>query len=150
MLRAKPRVTAASVFRQLLNSLIVSVAVTIVELALSCSAAYALSRFRFPGRDGSLRLFLFAQMFPGGDDDSALCRARKTAPAKPSGRAGSLLCDDGDSVLRVHARGYFDGLPQELEEAGFLDGGSRFDAFYRVVLPLARPSPSPSLRCSAF
>ena len=52
-------------FRQLVNSLVVSAAVTVVGVSLSCSAAYALSRFRFPGRDGSLRLFLFAQMFPG-------------------------------------------------------------------------------------
>jgi ABC-type maltose transport system permease subunit len=44
---------------------LVSAAVTVVGVTLSCSAAYALSRFRFPGRDGSLRLFLFAQMFPG-------------------------------------------------------------------------------------
>src|SRR5262249_27041020 len=51
--------------RQLANSLIVSAAVTVVGVLLSCSAAYALSRFRFPGREGSLRAFLFSQMFPG-------------------------------------------------------------------------------------
>jgi arabinogalactan oligomer/maltooligosaccharide transport system permease protein len=37
-------------------------------------------------------------------------------------------------------KGYFDTLPQELEEAVLLDGGTRFDAFYRVALPLARPA----------
>src|SRR5579883_1406115 len=43
--------------RQLANSLIVAAAVTAVGLALSTSAAYALSRFRFPGRAASLRAF---------------------------------------------------------------------------------------------
>ena len=50
--------------RQLLNSVVVSAAVTVVGVAFSCSAAYALSRFRFPGRRTSLRVFLFAQVLP--------------------------------------------------------------------------------------
>ena len=37
-------------------------------------------------------------------------------------------------------KGYFDTLPRELEEAVLLDGGTRFDAFWRVALPLARPA----------
>jgi arabinogalactan oligomer/maltooligosaccharide transport system permease protein len=37
-------------------------------------------------------------------------------------------------------KGYFDTLPRDLEEAVLLDGGTRFDAFWRVALPLARPA----------
>src|SRR5437867_4368729 len=37
-------------------------------------------------------------------------------------------------------KGYFDSLPRELEEAVLLDGGTRFTAFWRVALPLARPA----------
>src|SRR5262249_15771334 len=37
-------------------------------------------------------------------------------------------------------KGYFDSLPRELEEAVLLDGGTRFDAFFRVALPLSRPA----------
>src|SRR5262249_26297364 len=51
--------------RQLFNSIVVSVLVTLLGVALACSAGYALSRFRFAGRDLSLRGFLLSQMFPG-------------------------------------------------------------------------------------
>jgi arabinogalactan oligomer/maltooligosaccharide transport system permease protein len=37
-------------------------------------------------------------------------------------------------------KGYFDSLPRELEEAVLLDGGTRADAFFRVILPLSRPA----------
>src|SRR5262249_41203675 len=37
-------------------------------------------------------------------------------------------------------KGYFDTLPRELEEAVLLDGGTHWDAFFRVALPLARPA----------
>ncbi len=47
------------------NALLVSATVTAIGVALACTAGYALSRFRFAGRELSLRSFLFSQMFPG-------------------------------------------------------------------------------------
>lgn len=128
-------------FRQLLNSLIVSAAVTVVGVALSCSAAYALSRFRFPGRDSSLRLFLFAQMFPGVVTTIPLYVVLEKLHLL-NHLGGLVLCYATTAIpfCVFMLKGYFDGLPTELEEAVLLDGGSRFDAFYRVVLPLARPA----------
>ncbi len=128
-------------FRQLLNSLVVSAAVTVVGVALSCSAAYALSRFRFPGRDSSLRLFLFAQMFPGVVTTIPLYVVLEKLHLL-NHLGGLVLCYATTAIpfCVFMLKGYFDGLPTELEEAVLLDGGSRFDAFYRVVLPLARPA----------
>ena len=127
-------------FRQLVNSLVVSAAVTVVGVSLSCSAAYALSRFRFPGRDGSLRLFLFAQMFPGVVTTIPLYVVLEKLHLL-NHLGGLVLCYATTAIpfCVFMLKGYFDGLPQELEEAVLLDGGSRFDAFYRVVLPLALP-----------
>jgi len=128
-------------FRQLGNSLLVSAAVTVVGVTLSCSAAYALSRFRFPGRDGSLRLFLLAQMFPGVVTTIPLYVVLEKLHLL-NHLGGLVLCYATTAIpfCVFMLKGYFDGLPQELEEAVLLDGGSRFDAFYRVVLPLARPA----------
>ena len=50
--------------RHTLNSLVVALLTTVVGVALSCTAAYALSRFRFPGRKTGLTMFLVVQMFP--------------------------------------------------------------------------------------
>lgn len=127
--------------RQLANSIVVAAAATAVGVALACSAAYALSRFRFPGRRTSLRGFLVSQMFPGVVTSIPLYVLLD--------RLGLLNHMLG--LVLVYAttaipfcvfmlKGYFDSLPRELEEAVLLDGGTRFDAFWRVALPLARPA----------
>lgn len=128
-------------FRQLLNSVIVSAAVTVVGVALSCSAAYALSRFRFPGRNTSLRMFLFAQMFPGVVTTIPLYVVLEKLHLL-NRLGGLVLCYTTTAIpfCVFMLKGFFDSLPKELEEAVLLDGGSRFDAFYRVALPLARPA----------
>ena len=127
--------------RQLANSIVVAAAATAVGVALACTAAYALSRFRFPGRRTSLRAFLVSQMFPGVVTSIPLYVLLD--------RLGLLNRMLG--LVLVYAttaipfcvfmlKGYFDTLPRELEEAVLLDGGTRFDAFRRVALPLARPA----------
>jgi arabinogalactan oligomer / maltooligosaccharide transport system permease protein len=127
--------------RQLANSIVVAAAVTLLGVALACSAGYALSRFRFTGRDLSLRGFLLSQMFPG---------VVTTIPLYVLLDRLGLLNRLGGLVL-VYAttaipfcvfmlKGYFDTLPRELEEAVLLDGGTRWDAFFRVALPLSRPA----------
>jgi arabinogalactan oligomer / maltooligosaccharide transport system permease protein len=127
--------------RQLANSVIVSLAVTVVGVSLACSAAYALSRFRFPGRSTSLKAFLLSQMFPGVVTSIPLYVLLDRL-----GLLNHLL-----GLVLVYSttalpfcvfmlKAYFDTLPRELEEAVLLDGGTRFDAFIRVALPLARPA----------
>ena len=51
--------------RWLLNSIVVSLLTTLLGVMLASTAAYAFSRFRFPGRRTGLMMFLVAQMFPG-------------------------------------------------------------------------------------
>ena len=51
--------------RWLLNSVVVSLMTTVLGVFLACTAAYAFSRFRFPGRNQGMLLFLVSQMFPG-------------------------------------------------------------------------------------
>ncbi|MCS6911803.1 MAG: sugar ABC transporter permease [Myxococcales bacterium] len=127
--------------RQALNSLIVASAVTVVGVALSCSAAYALSRFRFPGREASLRAFLFSQMFPGVVTTIPLYVVLEKLHLL-NHLGGLVLCYATTAIpfCVFMLKGAFDSLPVELEEAVLLDGGTRFDAFWRVALPLARPA----------
>lgn len=127
--------------RQLWNSVVVSAAVTVVGVAFSCSAAYALSRFRFPGRRTSLRVFLFAQMFPGVVTTIPLYIILKKLHLLDH-LGGLVLCYATTAIpfCVFMLKGFFDSLPRELEEAVMLDGGTRFDAFFRVALPLCRPA----------
>ena len=127
--------------RQLLNSVIVASVVTVFGLILSTSAAYALSRFRFTGRTLSLRAFLLSQMFPGVVTLIPLYVLLNQLHLL-NRLAGLILVYATTSVpfCVFMLKGYFDTLPKELEEAVLLDGGTRFTAFYKVALPLARPA----------
>ncbi|HWE30171.1 MAG TPA: sugar ABC transporter permease [Polyangia bacterium] len=127
--------------RQLLNSLVVALSVTVVGVALACSAAYALSRFTFPGRQTTLRAFLFSQMFPGVVTLIPLYVLFDHL--RLLNRLSGLVLVYATTAIPFCVfmlKGYFDSLPRELEEAVLLDGGTRFDAFWRVALPLSRPA----------
>jgi arabinogalactan oligomer/maltooligosaccharide transport system permease protein len=123
-----------------LNSLIVAGLTTLVGIALACTAAYALSRFRFAGRRFGLATFLAVQMFPG-----TLLLMPLYVILHNLGLLNSLF-----GLVLVYAttaipfcvwtlKGYFDTLPKELEEAARLDGASTWTIFFKIMLPLARP-----------
>jgi len=127
--------------RQLLNSLVISVATSVVGLSLSTTAAYALSRWNFPGREQGMGAFLVTQMFPG------------VVMAIPLYLLLDLfgLLDSLTGLVLVYAttsvpfsvwtlKGYFDTIPVALEEAATIDGASRWMTFTQIVLPLARPA----------
>ncbi len=127
--------------RQLFNSLVVSGATTIVGLALAVTAAHALSRFRFPGKEPGMQVLLITQMFPG---------TLMLVPLYSILQKAGLL-DTLTGLVLVYApaslpfciwmlKGYFDTLPRELEEAAIMDGASPFQIFWKIVLPLARPA----------
>lgn len=127
--------------RQLLASIVVSAATTLVGLSLAVTAAYALSRFRFPGKQSGMQLLLVTQMFPG---------TLMLVPLYSILQALGLIDTWGGLVL-VYAttslpfcvwmlKGYFDTIPKELEEAAIMDGASPGQVFVKIVLPLARPA----------
>ncbi|HET6612594.1 MAG TPA: ABC transporter permease subunit [Kofleriaceae bacterium] len=126
--------------RNALNSAVVAVAATVIGLALATSAAYALSRFRFRGRDVSLGSFVVVQMFP-----ATLLLMPLYVLLNRLGLLGSLF-----GLVLVYAttaipfcvwtlKGYFDSLPVAIEDAARIDGASAWGVFYRIALPLARP-----------
>lgn len=127
--------------RQLLNSLVVSTATAIVGLVLSTTAAYAMSRWRFPGKERAMGAFLLTQMFPAVVMAIPLYLLLDALSLLDS-LAGLVLVYATTSVpfSTWTLKGFFDTIPRELEEAAMLDGASRFTTFRVVILPLARPA----------
>lgn len=127
--------------RQLWNSLVVALLTTLLGVFLASTAAYAFSRFRFPGRKGGMMVFLVVQMFP-----ATLIMIPLYVILDKLGLLDTVL-----GLVLVYSttaipfcvfmlKGYFDTIPRELEEAAWLDGASRFGMFWRVVLPLSKPA----------
>jgi arabinogalactan oligomer/maltooligosaccharide transport system permease protein len=128
--------------RWMLNSVVVSAATTLLGVFLASTAAYAFSRFRFPGRRAGLMSFLVSQMFPGVLMMIPLYIIIVQWLGLGSSYVGLVL------VYTVTAipfcvwmmKGYFDTIPRELEESALIDGASQAMIFVRIVLPLAKPA----------
>ena len=122
------------------NSLIVVTSAVVITLVVAFLAAAAISRFRLRGAAVFLVLILVVQMVPG------------TALIIPMFLLlnNLHLTDNYFGLILVYAattlpftiwvlRGFVRGVPIELEEAGQVDGPSRFGAFVRILLPLVLP-----------
>jgi arabinogalactan oligomer/maltooligosaccharide transport system permease protein len=127
--------------RQLLNSLVVAVSTTLVGLTLAVTAAYAFSRFRFPGREGAMRFLLVTQMFPGVVMAIPLYILLDQLHLLDTLTGLTLVYATTSLPFSIWMlKGYFDTLPRELEEAAAIDGATRLTFFLRVLLPLSRPA----------
>ncbi|MCR4657691.1 MAG: carbohydrate ABC transporter permease [Lachnospiraceae bacterium] len=130
---------AASQFLSALkNSCIVTFSVTIIALLVGLIAAYAFSRFRFRGRNFLLNATLSTQMVPAVAIIIPMYTIMVTL---------NLLDTRWSLVITYMAfvlpyliwllKGYIDGIPTDLDEAALIDGCSRVQSFFLVVLPVA-------------
>ncbi len=128
--------------RWILNSALVALATMVVGVALSCTGAYAFSRFRFPGRRAGMMSFLVSQMFPGVLTLIPLYIIIVQWLGLGSTRLGLVIIYATTSVpFSVWMlKGYFDTIPRELEEAAVIEGAGPGTIFWRIVLPLAKPA----------
>jgi arabinogalactan oligomer / maltooligosaccharide transport system permease protein len=125
-----------------LNSTIVAIFTTLLGVFLSCTAAYAFSRFKFPGRRVGMMSFLVSQMFPGTLMLIPLYIIVVQVLGLGSSRLGLVIVYATTSIpFSVWMlKGYFDTIPKELEEAAIIEGASAGKIFWSVVLPLAKPA----------
>lgn len=133
--------TGTGFFTWLFNSLIITVLTAGVGVALAATAAYALSRYRFPLR-GAMLIFLMAtQMIP-----IIVLLLPLYFMLKKLG-----LLDTHFGVIASYStttlpfcvwllKGYFDTVPRSLEEAAQVDGLTEVGSFWKIVLPLSTPS----------
>jgi arabinogalactan oligomer/maltooligosaccharide transport system permease protein len=128
--------------RWMLNSAIVAIGATVVGVALSCTAAYAFSRFKFPGRRTGMMSFLVSQMFPGTLTLIPLYIIIVQWLGLGSTLIGLVIVYATTSIpFSVWMlKGYFDTIPRELEEAAVMEGAGPGRIFWSIVLPLAKPA----------
>ncbi|MFB9375901.1 sugar ABC transporter permease [Kineococcus gynurae] len=131
--------------RWMLNTLIVCLSVTVVQVFCSALAAYVFSRFRFTGRRGGLLTLLLIQMFPQILASTALFLLfTDLGDIVPSlglnTLAGYVLVLCGFALSQVWLiKGFFDAIPKTLDEAATVDGAGHATIFFRILLPLLQP-----------
>lgn len=130
------------------NSLLVAGGVSVAVTVTAISAAYAFSRFRFPGRKWGLFTFIAVLMLPQVATLAPLfvLLSRIDLPGSEESLRTTLL---GLGVAYIsgalpfaiwNLRGYIDTIPRDLEEAAMIDGAGPNRAFIDVVLPLIVPA----------
>lgn len=133
--------TARNLVPAMWNSLIVALAVVVLNLLVGVPAAYAMAKIRFIGRASSIYFMLTTRVIP----DIAL-----VVPFFLFIRGLGLLDHLGSLVITYLAItipfsvfilvGYFESLPDELDKAARVDGCSRLQTLLRVYVPLAMPA----------
>ena len=131
----------APFFQYFLNSVIISSLTAALSLTFSISAAYAFSRFSFRGSTALLMLVVMSQMLPGSSILIPLFQVIRSLRLLDS-HPGMVLIYTGFAIpfCTWLLNGYFRAIPEELEEAALIDGCSRPQLLFRIVLPLAAPA----------
>jgi arabinogalactan oligomer/maltooligosaccharide transport system permease protein len=123
------------------NTILVCGLTTVFGVICSTTGAYALARFRFAGRQLTLRSLLALQAFPGLLALPAYYLLLNYLNLLNNLPGLVLIYSAGALVFCCwNTKSYLDSLPIELEQAARLDGATPFQAFWRVVLPLAAPA----------
>ncbi len=122
------------------NSMIVSLSTAFIVTLIAAGAGYALSRFHFRGKGLVVFIMLLTQMFP-----LLILIAPIYSVVASLGLLNSLT-----SLIIVYTafnipfatflmQSFFDGIPKDLEEAGMMDGCTRFEALRKIIFPLTLP-----------
>lgn len=126
--------------RLLVNSLIIGIGGTALNLALGLAGGYALARFQFRGRRVFMFGILLIRVIPAPATIIALYLIMVNLKLANS-LLGLIIVE---AVLQLPVtlwllKGTIDAVPIELEEAAWVDGNTRFQAIRRIVLPLVGP-----------
>ncbi len=122
------------------NSAIVCISTGALSVILVASTGYAFSRFRFYGKKYGLMSLLLIQMFPAQMSFIALFYLLYYVHLLNTLQGLVLVFLGGGIPFNAWLfKGYVDGLPRDLEESAYVDGATRFQAFWKVILPLTRP-----------
>ena len=103
--------------------------------------SYTLSRFRFKLRKPLMNAMLVLGMFPGFLTMIVLYQVLKSIGLTGDNAVpGLILVSVASSGMGYYvSKGFLDTLPKSLDEAALVDGATRFQIFYKVILPLCKP-----------
>ena len=128
-------------FRWFINTGIMGVATAAFQTIFILSMSYVLSRLRFKGRKLLMNVMLILGMFPGFLTMILIYKVfvdlgltMQMAPV------GLVIVYCASSAMGYYvSKGFFDTIPKSLDEAARVDGATRFQVFYKVIMPLSKP-----------
>ena len=123
------------------NTLIIGLAVSVIQTFTVFCVSYTLSRMRFNGRKVLMNISLVLGMFPGFVTVIVLYNILSDlGMTGPGAVPGLILVYTASSGMGFHvAKGFFDTISKSLDEAARVDGASRAQVMFKIILPLTKP-----------
>ena len=123
-----------------LNTLIVAVLNCLISTLFVLGTAYALSRFRFKGRNLLMKMNLVIGMFPGFLSMIIMYWVmRDIFHLQGSYWSLVIIYSAGAGAGYYISKGFFDTISKSIDEAAMIDGATRSQIFWQIILPLAKP-----------
>ena len=128
--------------KMLWNTLLIAVASCIISTFIVISVAYTLSRMRFKARKKLMNGAMIVHLFPGFMSMIAVYYIIKMFgwTGGPMLRVAMICIYAGGAGCGYHiAKGFFDTISISLDEAAKIDGASRFQVLWHIIMPLSKP-----------
>ncbi|MCR5106704.1 MAG: carbohydrate ABC transporter permease [Lachnospiraceae bacterium] len=129
-----------NMFKSFFNSFMISIGAMLIAVLLAVPASYAIAKYRFAGRKAMLLGFLVTQMLPVSVLLTPMFIMFRNMNMYNTWGA-AILADAtiGIPFSVLILKNYFASIPQALEEAAYIDGCTRWGAFVRILIPVAKP-----------
>jgi len=125
--------------RWLLNTFIVAVFSCLISTLIILMVSYALSRLRFKSRKMLMNFGLILGMFPGFMSMAAIYNIMEIIGLGKQLFSLVIVYSSGAGLGYQIAKGFFDTIPRSLDEAAKIDGATRNQIFWIIILPLSKP-----------
>ena len=128
-------------FKWFINTALMGVATAVLQTIFVLAMSYVLSRMRFKGRKGLMNFMLILGMFPGFLTLILIYKVFADAGLTMNmAPLGLIIVYCASSAMGYYvSKGFFDTIPKSLDEAARVDGATRFQVFYKVIMPLSKP-----------
>ena len=124
-----------------LSTVLMGVAVSVLQTGFILSMSYTLSRLRFKGRKTLMNFMLILGMFPGFLTMILIYKVfADMGLTEANAPIGLIIVYCASSGMGYYvSKGFFDTIPKSLDEAARVDGATRWQVFYKVIMPLSKP-----------
>ncbi len=128
-------------FKWFINTGIMGIFTAIFQTFFILMMSYALSRLRFKGRKFLMNFMLVLGMFPGFLTMILIYKVfYELGLTMEMAPVGLIIVYCASSAMGYYvSKGFFDTIPKSLDEAARVDGATRFQVFYKVIMPLSKP-----------
>ena len=125
--------------RWFLNTFVVAVFSCIISTLSVLMVSYAFSRLRFKSRKTFINIGMILGMFPGFMTMIALYYLLKAMNLTQTLPALVICYSAGAGLGFAISKGFFDTIPRALDEAATIDGATRNQIFWKIILPMSKP-----------